>query len=170
LDIAAVREDEIYFLTKNWMLEQQFHILGGQPPNGTDRFPVIEIKSDQNTQRGSRTSFKPDLVVATNDHLLIVECKPEFDKSDVSKLREIASTEARLHAMIQEIRQRKSLERRDHNLASLKDDELIHRTRLFVAYSGNAHPVDEIYSLVFNGSGSTATLYFGHSVVKTIGN
>jgi hypothetical protein len=161
-----VREDEIYLLTKQWVIRQKLHVLGGQPPNGTDRFPVIEIKSDQKSEKGSRTSFKPDLVVATTDLLLIIECKPRFDSADVTKLNEIAESPTRLDAFIRELRQRRSLERRDLSLSLLSDHELVTRTRFCVAYSGQYYPVPNMYSLVFSPNASTHSLYFGDSVAE----
>ena len=163
-----MREDEIYLLTKGWVIGQKFQILGGQPPNGTDRFPVIEIKSEKSLARGSRTSFKPDLVVATSDLLIIVECKPKFDEADIAKLNEISASHTRLRALITEIRQRRCLERRAHSLAEILDEELIKRTRFCVSYSGKHHPVDDVYSLVFNDSGTESILYLGQKVVESI--
>lgn len=37
-------EDEIYVYTKEWLIDKGYKILGGQPPNGSDDFPVVEIK------------------------------------------------------------------------------------------------------------------------------
>ena len=167
MDVVEMREDEIYLLTKRWVIEHDFQILGGQPPNGTDRFPVIEIKSEESVTKGSRTSFKPDLVVATQDLIMIVECKPEFNEADVSKLNEISASGTRLRALVNEIRQRRCLERRDHCLAELRDEDLIQRTRFCVSYSGDHHPASNIYSLVFTVTGSVSTLYLGHKIVDT---
>lgn len=161
-----MREDEIYLLTKQWVATQELHVLGGQPPNGTDRFPVIEIKSDEHSEKGSRTSYKPDLIVATTDHLLIIECKPRFNFDDVTKLNEIAGSPTRLNAFIGELRQRRSLERRDHSLSLLSDRELVIRIRFCVAYSGEHNPVPNMYSLVFSPDGSTQSLYFGDAIAE----
>ena len=161
-----MREDEIYLLTKQWVVSRELHVLGGQPPNGTDRFPVIEIKSDEHSEKGSRTSYKPDLIVATTDHLLIIECKPRFNLEDVTKLNEIAGSSTRLDAFIGELRQRRSLERRNHSLALLSDRELESRIRCCVAYSGEHYPVPNMYSLVFSPDGSTHSLYFGDAIAE----
>ena len=40
-----MREDEIYVATKNWFQKKGFIALAGQPPNGCDNIPVIEIKN-----------------------------------------------------------------------------------------------------------------------------
>jgi hypothetical protein len=161
-----VKEDEIYLLTKKWIIGFDFQILGGQPPNGTDRFPVIEIKSDDHEQKGSQRSFKPDLVVATESELIVVECKPRFSDSDVAKLREISESNLRINALIREIRQRRSLERRSHGLATLSDSQLAKRTRFCVAYSGVYQPISDIYSLVFNENGSGVNLHLGSKILQ----
>lgn len=162
-----MREDEIYLLTKNWIVTKGFQLLGGQPPNGTDRFPVIEVKSGENSEKGSRTSYKPDLVVAASNVLLIIECKPQFNFEDVTKLNEIAVSPSRLQLFIGELRQRRSLERRSHALSQLSDSELVSRIRFCVAYSGKHYPIPNFYSLVFSPDGSTYSLYFGDSIAET---
>lgn len=146
-----MREDQIYSLTKIWLLEKGYSILGGQPPRGTDRFPVIEIKSDEHSDKGSRTSYKPDLVVATNTCLVVIECKPSFDFADVEKLRDIAAAQQRLTALVREIRQRRCLERRNHGLASLPDSTLETSVRCCISYSGDYRTLDGVYSIVFDG-------------------
>jgi hypothetical protein len=156
-----MKEDEIYLLTKKLVLGQGFEILGGQPPNGTDRFPVIEIKSLEHEQKGSKSSYKPDLVVANSEMLMIIECKPSFDLGDVSKLREISLSDKRLRALINELRQRRSLERRNNPLALFRDSDLINTIRYCVAYSGEFHAIDDIYSIVFNRTSSMSACYLG---------
>ena len=106
--------------------------------------------------------------MATSDLLIIVECKPKFDEADIAKLNEISASHTRLRALITEIRQRRCLERRAHSLAEIIDAELIKRTRFCVSYSGKHHPVDHIYSLVFNDSGTESILYLGQKVVESV--
>jgi hypothetical protein len=161
VDVAVVREDEVYFYTKNWMLDSGYLILGGQPPRGTDRFPVIEIRSDAIQEKGSRASFKPDLVVATPNELLVIECKPVFDEQDVIKLDSISRSGVRLKALVDHLRQRRSLERNGHPLAIRSDDYLVEHTKFCIAYSGTHRPIQGLYSLVFKPDGSTATLFRG---------
>lgn len=163
-----MREDEIYLLTKNWAIASKYQILGGQPPNGTDRFPVIEIKSEVNTAKGSHSSYKPDLVLATSSLIILVECKPQFDPKDVAKLKEISSSETRLFYLIKELRQRRSLERREHGLSKLSDKDLIKRIRYCVSYSGDYSPITDIYSLVFNTSGFKPDIFLGSIPIDKI--
>lgn len=162
-----MREDEIYFLTKNWFIRRDFKVLGGQPPRGTDRHPVIEIKSSTHKDKGSRSSFKPDLVVAAPRHLLLVECKPEFDGDDVDKLLEISQSAPRRQSLVEEIRQRRSLERHNHSLAQLSNDFLSRQIRCCISYSGTHHPVEIIYSLVFENQDSIGQLFLGDALVSS---
>lgn len=103
MDLVALREDEVYSLTKKWFLARKAVIVGGQPPNGTDRFPVIEIKSGENLLKGSRGSYKPDLVVKTDTVLVLVECKPEYSPADVNKLLEVMRSPLRRVALYDEL-------------------------------------------------------------------
>lgn len=162
-----MREDEIYLLTKDWFVRRNHKVLGGQPPKGTDRHPVIEIKSNEHAEKGSRTSFKPDLVIATPDTLLLVECKPKFDGDDVDKLLKVSNSAPRRQSLVNEIRQRRSLERHNHSLAHFSDDFLSQRIRCCVAYSGTHHPINLIYSLVFGSQDLVGRLFLGDSMVTT---
>jgi len=101
-----MQEDEVYLKLKGFLTSNGWTIVGGQPPRGTDHFPVIEIKSESSLQRGSDGSFKPDLIATQKDLILICECKAAFDPSDVAKLRSIMSTHSRIGALLAELNQR----------------------------------------------------------------
>lgn len=101
-----MREDEIYIATKEFLNNAGWEIVGGQPPRGTDRYPVIEIKSDTNSSRGSKGSFKPDLIARRDRYLLLCECKPYFDPSDVEKLHSVLESTTRVELLRTEMAQR----------------------------------------------------------------
>ena len=101
-----MREDEIYILTKSFLMKSGWKIIGGQPPKGTDKYPVIEIKSAANSDKGSLGSFKPDLVATKDSWLLLCECKPGLDLNDVYKLREILLSPSRIAQLYAELKQR----------------------------------------------------------------
>ena len=82
-------EDIVYILSKKWFLEKNFIILGGQPPNGSDNIPVIEIKDSFVKEKGSKGSYKPDLVCANSKFIILIECKPVYSFSDKEKLLSI---------------------------------------------------------------------------------
>lgn len=102
-----MNETLVYILTKRYLRGEGWHIIGGQPPNGTDAFPVIEIADSEVEEKGSRGSFKPDLLaVCPNSWLLvIIECKPAFSSEDVEKLVH-AVQPRRISMLDNEIKQR----------------------------------------------------------------
>ena len=102
-----MREDEIYINSREFLIQTGWVIIGGQPPRGTDRYPVIEIKSDANERRGSAGSFKPDLVATQDGFLLICECKPSFDPKDVEKLHAVLTSTSRIEQLHLELSRRK---------------------------------------------------------------
>lgn len=132
-----MKEDEVYFHTKSVLEQNGFVILGGQPPRGTDIYPVVEIKDANNDARGSRGSFKPDLVVASESTILIVECKPSFSIKDVEKLREIRASRERRQALAEEINQRGLLERHGLRTCFVAIGDIANSFCFAVAYCGD---------------------------------
>jgi hypothetical protein len=104
-------EEMVYNGTKKLLIHNDFQVLGGQPPRGVDHLPVIEIKSIDNTTKGSKNAFKPDLLCYKNEIFYIVECKPTFDENDYYKVHEILNSEARLKLLYVELEQRNILKR-----------------------------------------------------------
>ena len=72
-------EEEVYNGAKRILTKNNYVLLAGQPPRGVDHLPVVEIKSGTNKEKGSKDSFKPDLVAYKDNILLIIECKPNFN-------------------------------------------------------------------------------------------
>lgn len=105
-------EDEVYIGCKELLRVDGWQVLAGQPPNGCDHLPVVEIKAPWRTQKGSLAAYKPDLLAAREGIFLIIECKPRLDTGDVAKLREILAEPGRVESLYSEIRQRRLLERR----------------------------------------------------------
>ena len=101
-------EDEVYNGTKNWLLNNGFSILAGQPPRGVDHLPVIEIKNPTG-EKGSRDAYKPDLVAYKDEMFFIIECKPKYDLGDDIKLHNVLSSQDRLFFLYRELRQYKLL-------------------------------------------------------------
>lgn len=103
-----MREDQVYLTTKRTLLASGLHVVGGQPPRGSDNIPVIEIKGSDG--RGSQSSMKPDLVALGPDgEVLIVECKPKFSPDDERKLTSVLDSLKRLDSLRAELRQRRIL-------------------------------------------------------------
>ncbi|MEL5900796.1 hypothetical protein AAGC94_22590 [Clostridium sporogenes] len=117
-------EEEVYIGTKKLLKKNHFYILAGQPARGNDHLPVVEIKSGTNYNKGSKHSYKPDLVAFKNDIFYIIECKPTFDLGDYNKLVEILSSKIRLKMFFTELNQRNLLTRVNykHSFAHFKDN------------------------------------------------
>ena len=109
-------EDEIYIYTKEWLIAKGYDILGGQPPNGSDDIPVVEIKKEKNQNKGSKGSFKPDLVAKDSKEILVVECKPKYDKDDEEKLNQVLIKKKRQQLFVEELLQRRLINESEKNL------------------------------------------------------
>lgn len=99
-------EEQVYLGTKELLKNNNFILIGGQPARGTDHLPVIEIKSGDNFDKGSKYSYKPDLVAFKKDTFYIIECKPQYDIGDSLKLNNIIKSNDRLLAFFNELNQR----------------------------------------------------------------
>lgn len=82
-------ESEIYVYTKEFLKEQGWELVGGEPPGGTDELPRIEIKDPEYRKKGSNGSKKVDLIAQKSGNILLLELKPCYHSSDVSKLDDI---------------------------------------------------------------------------------
>ena len=87
-------EEEVYLGCKNYLLKNGYKVIAGQPARGVDHLPVIEIKGDNDGTKGSKFSYKPDLVAFKENFIYIIECKPKFDLGDYLKLKEIKNSNA----------------------------------------------------------------------------
>lgn len=148
-----MNETEVYIATKTVLKQFGLRLIGGQPPNGTDSFPVIEIADPTILSKGSKGSFKPDLVAfcSKRQKIVIVECKPEFSLNDVEKLL-LASDNKRLGLLSQELRQR-GFEKK-HGLlldsTGLRRDQII----LCVSFKGRLRAISEVRQIAFTGDGT----------------
>lgn len=102
-----MNEEQIYIFSKNWFKKNNFIILGGQPPSGSDNIPVIEIKNIYNLKKGSEGSYKPDLILQNKNNIIIAECKPYFNKDDNKKLNSIILDDERKKTFFIELKQKK---------------------------------------------------------------
>lgn len=126
-------EEKVYIGTKNFLLKNNFVLLGGQPPRGTDALPVIEVKTESNTTKGSKHSYKPDLVAYKDPFFYIVECKPTYCKSDVDKLKSILDSEDRIYCFYSELKQRNILNNINY---SCSFDDFKSSIKIVISYSG----------------------------------
>lgn len=119
-------------------------LLGGQPPSGTDHLPVIEVKDPGNMGKGSKGSYKPDLVAWHDQTLLLVELKPRFSPSDRSKLLKILNDEGRKRALWREIAQRRLVDTEGTPVASYLSSA---HTRGALGFGGPAGSLHGLWAL-----------------------
>lgn len=128
---------------KRHLRAKGFQILGGQPPSGTDHFPVLEIKGLVDSARGSRESFKPDLVAFSDGSIWIIEIKPKFSSLDSIKLSEVLGSKTRIGNFISELIQRRI--RIDGEVLDSMDKVHKYNLEVALAYAGpeGIHPHSE---------------------------
>jgi hypothetical protein len=145
-----MNETEVYIATKTVLKQIGLKLIGGQPPNGTDSFPVIEIADPSIFSKGSKGSFKPDLVAfcPKRQKLVIVECKPQFSLNDVEKLIQAAENN-RLGLLSQELRQR-GFEKK-HGLILGSTGISRNQVILCVSFKGQMRAIQEISQIAFKG-------------------
>lgn len=161
-----MREDLIYFHTKKWFTENGYILIGGQPPNGSDRIPVIEIKTSENIDKGSKGVYKPDLLVATNAVFIIIECKPLFSLPDIEKLTEIMANPDRQRMLFSELLKRNAFERKGLSLDYGTFTDFQKKLRYCISYGGEPIPRKDLYSLVHRFDEKNPTLWLGGVPVK----
>lgn len=150
-----MNETEVYIATKTVLKQLGLKLIGGQPPNGTDSFPVIEIADPSILSKGSKGSFKPDLIAFCPERqkIVIVECKPEFSLNDVEKLLQ-AADKNRLGVLSKELHQR-GFEKK-HGLilgpAGISRNQVI----LCVSFKGQLRSIQEISQIAFKGDSITS--------------
>jgi hypothetical protein len=135
---ALLREDEVYIGTKSLLRKNGWILLAGQPPDGCNHLPVIEVKSPDRAGIGSKGAFKPDLFAYRKGIFLLVECKPAFDPGDAEKLMGIIGDSSRIEMLYAEVMQRNLLER--HGIVAINLSAFHKRLRGALAHSGPADP------------------------------
>lgn len=142
-----MKEDEVYVGTKVWFRNAGFIAIAGQPPNGCDNIPVVEIKDFDNRAKGSKGSFKPDLIIANQDYFIVVECKPLDNADDERKLLEIDSSVNRLKQLYDELIQRKLFSRRGLDDSFNNFDKFAGKVRYCLAHAGKSRQMNRVSAL-----------------------
>jgi hypothetical protein len=141
-------ETKLYIALKNHLRNTGWHLIAGQPPSGTDHLPVLEIKSQVGDERGSRDSYKPDLVAVSLNQLLIVEIKPSYSANDDAKLIRTLTVENRIASLWSEVENRSLKDAAGNKIAERKAE---FELRAALAYAGEFWPVESLWSFVHNG-------------------
>ena len=150
----SLSEEEVYLGAKRWLIQNGYSVLAGQPARGNDHLPVIEIKQPTG-EKGSRNAYKPDLVAFKDGSFYIIECKPEFNRDDLEKIRSILSSDIRERMFFQELEQYGLLRRINYNepFETFRDS-----IEGMLAFSGNAGPACELKQLIVKSWKGTAKL------------
>lgn len=145
-------EEEVYNGAKNWLKRNGFTVIAGQPARGIDHLPVIEIKT-RTGDKGSRESYKPDLIALKDGAIYIIECKPAFNLPDYEKIQSVLNDSVRRRNLIFELNQYKLLERN-----GLDEVESV---KGMLAYSGKLETshTDMSHLLVKTWTGSAELFY-----------
>ena len=158
------KEQKIYLIMKDYLLNNEWVLLGGEPPDGTDTIPRIEIKESNETAKGSKGSKKIDLIAFKNNYFLLIELKDKFDIADVNKLSNIV--ENKRESFIKALKEKKILEK---NFIKIDEKQYIGSSYFFVksiAYIGEGDiPTNFI---VFNIKNDEIKLSYGDNIRQEI--
>lgn len=125
-----ISESEIYIRMKEFLSKKYNWVtLGGEPPDGTNTVPRIELKDVETKEKGSRGSKKIDLVFFKEGYFLLNELKSIFNQSDVNKLNEIVGDEKWRRAFIKALDEKRILEM---NQIKINPDDYINSKRFLI--------------------------------------
>ena len=97
--IDTPNETQVFIAIKDFLIENDWRLLGGQPPSGTDHLPVIEIRDPLFKGKGSKGSFKPDLIAWKDRLLMVLELKPSYSQSDRRKINLVLQSPDRINSL-----------------------------------------------------------------------
>jgi hypothetical protein len=149
-------EDIIYIHAKSFLIDSGWKVLAGQPPNGCDNLPVVEIKLASKTEKGSRGACKPDLIAFKEGLCLLVECKPNHSEEDAAKLRGVLDSVERVDLLYLEIQQRHLLERRG---ITASESEFKKGLRGALAHSGKVQPQNDLWIIAVKDSEGATSIH-----------
>ena len=152
--MKILTEEEVYNGAKRWLRNNDYNVLAGQPARGVDHLPVIEIKMPTGN-KGSNSSYKPDLVAFKNGIFYIVECKPEYNEGDRQKILDVLNSKERLNNFYEELSQYQLLNRAGFT-GSI--DEFYNSVSGVLAFSGVPNSVCEMEQLVVEDWKGKATM------------
>lgn len=104
-------EGKIYYFLKHFLLNKDWTLLAGEPPDGSNNVCRIEIRNKDRVGIGSKGSYKIDLIFLQKDILFLIELKPQYNQGDIDKLNEI--TTQRVNDLFDALEERCDLNRKD---------------------------------------------------------
>ena len=95
-----MREDFIHYCIRKQLRDNDWLLIAGQYPNGSDdelpslniMDPVLACDNSPDHRRHSMNKLVPDLVAAKGNLILLVEMKPNYSIEDEEKLLEIVGS------------------------------------------------------------------------------
>ena len=132
-----LNENKVFQYSKNILKKNNYQIIAEDPPSGSGFLPFLEIKEILNTEKGSAGSYKPDIIAASKDEIIIVECKGKFAQSDVEKLIEIKFDENRNLQLYRQFIEKKLTEKFILNENFLSNEFFLKSIKLIHTYSNN---------------------------------
>ena len=161
-----VSETEIYLKLKKELPERGWILIGGEPPDGTNSMPRIELKDYSNLSKGSKGSKKIDLVFFKNGFFLLLELKEKYDYSDVKKLNEIVQKEKWRKAFMIALKEKRALELKNISISQqnyIQSNDLLIKA---IAYSEGKAKHDDFVTFVIDKS--RTNLHFGSNISENI--
>jgi hypothetical protein len=141
-------EMTLYRSLKRHLLSHGWSVLGGQPPSGSDHLPVVEIKLNYGVEKGSKDSYKPDLVALREDQLMLFEIKPSFSQTDFDKLSSVLDSEQRLASLWRELGERRVRDKTGELISSHSDRIVVNCA---LAYCPPAETIPRIWTYLYDG-------------------
>jgi hypothetical protein len=161
-----VSETEIYLKLKKGLPERGWILIGGEPPDGTNSMPRIELKDSSNLSKGSKGSKKIDLVFFKNGFFLLLELKENYDYSDVKKLNEIVQEEKWRKAFMTALKEKRALELKSISINQqvyIQPNDLLIKA---IAYSEGDVRHEDFVTFIIDKSGTN--LHFGSSISENV--
>lgn len=131
----SLNENKVFQYSKEILENNNYQIIAEDPPSGSGFLPFLEIKEISNIEKGSEGSYKPDIVAANKDEIIVVECKGKFAQTDVEKLIEIKFDENRNLQLYKQFIEKKLLEKFNLNEKFLSKNYFSKSIKLIHSYS-----------------------------------
>ena len=154
-----MNEEEVYIGTKNWFKKNGFIPIAGQPPNGSDSIPKIEIKNSFYKEKGSKGSFTPDLLCISKSYFFIIECKPQHSEKDKEKLLEIINSFSRRKVLYEDLLERKIFQKRNLIDNFLTLDQFNKKIRYVLSHNGEHKLMNNIITLTIQSRTGEGTIH-----------
>ncbi len=151
----GLSETDVYLAAKAFLLRTGWALLAGQPPDGCDHLPVVEVKASNRVGIGSKGAFKPDLIAARREAILIIEAKPRESDADAEKLRTLLGDTTRTDALYRELVQRRLFVRKGLDISK---DEFRGITFGALAHSGAMRQLDDLFLIHVSSRTGSAEL------------